>query len=128
MYLKKLIVLLIALGFLIPIGSSTVVEKQNEEGLNPSVINHFIFAIGKTDNLTEHKSGYSTPWYTVECVDVYCILSLRDRPIIQHLTNNELMEFGPLSRLYLGGLYTGSFIFMWLRPLFPIYAILFTFL
>ena len=117
-----MIVLALVICFLIPVGTSTIMEEQNEDEFKPVGIGSFIFAIGRTDNLTRHKVGYSTPWYSVECVDVYCILSLRDRPIIQHLTNNEEIEFSPLSRFYLGGVYTESFIFMWLRPHFPIYA------
>ena len=126
MHLKKLIVILVALGFLIPVGSSAILENHHEDELVQVYIDGFIFAIGKVANLTEHKSGYSTPWYTVECVDVYCIQNLRDRPIIQHLTNHEEIEVDQ-TRLFYGGIRTPPFIVMWPRLLFPLIELILTY-
>ena len=119
MHFNKIIVFLIALSFLIPIGSSTIVEKQYEEKSCEVYIDGFLFAIGRVANLTEHKSGYSTPWYTVECVDVYCVLSLKDRPLFQHFTDNELLEVDQ-TWLFYGGMRIPPFILMWPRLLFPL--------
>jgi hypothetical protein len=127
MHLKKIILLLIILGLLVPIGSSKIVEKQMEHEPKTDDIHFFLFAIGRVTNFTEQKSGYSTPWYTVECVDVYCVKNLRDRPIIQHLTNNEMIEFDSiLTNICYGGYWTAQtdFMIMWFRPLFPLYFLL----
>lgn len=100
-------------------------QKNNEPKTND--IYFFLFAIGRVTNFTERKSGYSTPWYTVECVDVYCIKSLRDRPIIQHLTNKEEIVFDACDTIiFYGGYWTAQseFMIMWFRPLFPLYLLL----
>ena len=126
MSLKKLIVIIIAFSFIVPIGSSKIVEKQMEDEPKTDDINSFLFVIGRVTNFTERKSGYSTPWYTVECVDVYCIKSLRESPIIQHLTNNEEIEFDTFTIIFYGGYWTAQtdFMIMWFRPLSPLYFLL----
>ena len=121
-----MIVIIVAFCFIVPIGTSKIVEKQMEDENKTDDTYFFLFAIGRVTNFTERKSSYSTPWYTVECVDVYCIKSLRDRPIIQHLTNNEEIVFETLTMFFYGGFPTAQtdFMIMWFRPLFPLYFLL----
>ena len=82
-----------------------------------------IYIKGLIANITLHQHSYMVPFYTFDCVDVYCIFHLRDRPIIHHLTNNERFVLD----LYIYKL-SGSYIIGCERPFFlllDLYAAIF---
>jgi hypothetical protein len=88
--------------------SSQVIYERFEFKKSGSVINDSpIFLKGIISNITLHQHSYMVPFYTFDCVDVYCIFHLRDHPMIHHLTNNEQFVLDlyiyKLSRSYIIG-------------------------
>lgn len=90
-------------------------ENQNRYETTPIFNDDVKIIKGKISNLTDHTRGYSLPWYTFNCEDVYCILSFRDRPLIQHFVDKEQFTIAPF--LFYGSI-TKSSINGFVRPWF----------
>jgi hypothetical protein len=100
--------LLVAISIFPAICSNIGESKSNEKfsDLNNEDFTYVRFCFGRISDIHEIRSGYTICGWSYLAKNVICIIDFKNKPIINHFTNNEELGF---SFTKLGILY-GNFV------------------